>query len=55
MGGAPGGILEVGEVCEIAEVVIWNEEGGDRMGGGLCEEVRRGRICEGERGAHGVL
>ena len=45
----------MGEVREVETMAVWDEEGGVKMGGGLCEEVRSGRFCERAWSADGVL
>jgi len=47
-------ICGMGEVCEAEEVVVWDEESGGRMGGGLCGEDEGVGFARWAWGSYGV-
>ena len=51
----PEEFLGMWPLRQVEEMVIRHEKGSSRLGGGVREEVRGGRIQEGSRGAHRVL
>jgi hypothetical protein len=45
----------MGTICKVEEMVVWNEEGGGWMGGGLFIQVGAMRFQDGEGCTHGVF